>query len=307
MSAFWKKNLIWGFGLALSGLIVNAVLSYQAVADLPDGRTAGTAATARTTLVLTNGLNIALLLLVAAIIGRAIRRRERDAAALHASEARFRLLADSDLLGILQAEMTGRVREANDAFLRIVGYTREELHQGLVHRDRLTAPEHRADDEALVRQLRAGQATRVLEKELIRKDGTRVAVLLGAAPLEQGPDQYVAFVLDLSERKKAEAEVRRLNAELERRVHERTLQLEETNGNWSRSPTPSRTTCGRRCGTSAASPTCSASGSATVSTRRAGATPRSSPTRPATPASWWTTCCRSRAWAAPPCGTSGST
>jgi PAS domain S-box-containing protein len=215
---FWKKNVTAWFGLALAGLIVNAVLSYQYLEE----------PAARWTFAVSSGLNIVLLLLVAAIITRSLRRRERDAAALRASEARFRHLAETNLIGVFQADLDGRLREANDAFLRIIGCTREDLHMGKLFRHTLTPPELQQGDETMVRNLRTRGEAGVREKEYLRPDGSRVPVLIGAARLDS-TEQYVAFVLDLTERKRAEEEVRRLNEDLERRVRERTVQLEETN------------------------------------------------------------------------------
>src|SRR5262249_5296997 len=100
---------------------------------------------------------------------------------------------------------------------------------GLVRWDVLTAPEYAHRDRRAIDQLRASGVADPFEKEYVRKDGRRVPVLLGVALLEEGGHRTVAYVLDLTDRRRAEDEVRRLNGSLERRVRERTAQLEEAN------------------------------------------------------------------------------
>lgn len=128
--------------------------------------------------------------------------------ALRESEARLSRLLDAHLIGIgvLLADFTGRVRDANDAFLETTGYTREDLESGGINFVELTPPELRHLDEEAMRQMRAVGAHAPYEKEYIRKDGTRVPVLVATAYLG-GPEEIGAgFILDLSERKRAEHE-----------------------------------------------------------------------------------------------------
>jgi PAS domain S-box-containing protein len=163
------------------------------------------------------------------LVTRDITERRQAEMALRASESRFRRLADANLIGVIQADLDGVVREANDAFLRTVGYTREDLEAGRVRWDEMTVAEYREQDERVVQYLRNGGVAPAFEKEYQRKDGERIPVLIGAAALEGSSQECVAFVLDLTERKRAEEEVRRLNETLERRVAERTRQLTESN------------------------------------------------------------------------------
>src|SRR5947209_641918 len=110
---WWQRNLAWWFGLAFAGLALNAVLSYQHLAGLDADR--HQLARAQWTLALSNGLNLVLLALVAALVHRSVLRRERDARALRRSEARFQRLAHSNLIGIITADAQGLIGEANDA------------------------------------------------------------------------------------------------------------------------------------------------------------------------------------------------
>ncbi len=139
--------------------------------------------------------------------------RAQSEAALKHSEARFRRLFETNLLGILFWELGGGVRDANDEFLRMVGHDRADLEAGAIDWVRLTPPEHRAQDERAVESLRNTGKHAPLEKEYLRKDGSRVWVLVGSAII--AGDSGVGFVLDISQQKQAEAALRALNDRLE--------------------------------------------------------------------------------------------
>jgi two-component system cell cycle sensor histidine kinase/response regulator CckA len=124
------------------------------------------------------------------------------------SRAWIERLVESKILGIT-VEQDGTIVEANDAFLGTLGYTRDDLVGGRLRSRDLTPPEYAdLDARALDDMLRHGGYA-PLEKELLRKDGSRVAVLVGAAALGRAPLTSVAFVLDLTERKALEARGRR--------------------------------------------------------------------------------------------------
>ncbi len=108
---------------------------------------------------------------------------------------------DSSLIGIAYAREDGIV-QANDEFLRIVGYTRDDLAGGIDWRA-ITPPEYAALDDRALAQLKQIGRCDPFEKEFIRKDGTRVAVEIGAVIV--GAGEWACFVLDVSGRKKAEA------------------------------------------------------------------------------------------------------
>ncbi len=120
-------------------------------------------------------------------------------------EAKIRRLVDSDIIGIVIWDMDGRLIDANDAFLRMVQCDREDLQAGLRWFD-MTPPEWQevhARYEA--EELKATGKMQAREKEFFRKDGSRVPVLIGAACFEGQSRQGVAYILDLTERKRAEA------------------------------------------------------------------------------------------------------
>jgi PAS domain S-box-containing protein len=128
-------------------------------------------------------------------------------------ETRIRRLVDANIVGIFVADIEGRIFEANDAFLRILGYDRNDLASGRVRRTELTPPEWRERDERALAELRSTGSFQPIEKEYFRKDGSRVPVLVGVALFERGGEEGVAFVLDLTERKRAEQALRELESE----------------------------------------------------------------------------------------------
>ncbi|MBD0325097.1 MAG: PAS domain S-box protein [Pyrinomonadaceae bacterium] len=144
-----------------------------------------------------------------------ITQRKRAEATLRESEARFRRVVESNLIGVSFSTLSGAITYANDAYLNLLGYTREELQQGKIRWDELTPPEYRHLDERSIEEILTRGVCTPFEKEHIRKDGTRVPVLVGSAILEEGGENCVAFILDLTERKRAEEIRSRLAAIVE--------------------------------------------------------------------------------------------
>ena len=120
-----------------------------------------------------------------------------------ARDKKIRRLVDSNIIGIIIWEVEGRILEANDEFLRMVGYDREDLIAGHLHRTTMTPPEWRDRDARTVAELKRIGTAQPFEKEYVRKDGSRVPVLIGGAMFGEGTSQGVGFVLDLTERKRA--------------------------------------------------------------------------------------------------------
>ena len=123
-------------------------------------------------------------------------------------EAKIRRLVDANIIGIFIWNFDGRILEANDAFLRLVGYEREDLLSGRISWTDLTPLQWRDRNAQTVQELTMTGIAPPYEKEYFRKDGSRVPVLIGAASLDESENQGVAFVLDLTERKQAEEALR---------------------------------------------------------------------------------------------------
>lgn len=137
-------------------------------------------------------------------VARDVTAAKRAQAQLVASESRFRRLVESNAQGVLFWYASGRISEANDAFLKMIGYRRADLAAGRLNWSALTPPEYADLDVRALEELAQTGACTSFEKEYLRQDGTRVPVLIGAATFEDRPDEGVAFVVDLTERKKLE-------------------------------------------------------------------------------------------------------
>ena len=133
-------------------------------------------------------------------------------------EAKIRRLVDSNIIGIFITGLEGRVLEANDAFLHLVGHDRDDLVSGRIRWTDLTPSEWRERDRRALAELSSNTIAQPYEKEFFRKDGSRVPVLIGGALFEEGGNEGVAFVLDLTDRKRAEQEVREREAKIRRLV-----------------------------------------------------------------------------------------
>jgi PAS domain S-box-containing protein len=143
-----------------------------------------------------------------------VTERKRAEEALRESEAKIRRLVDSNIIGIFVWDFDGRILEANDEFLRMVSYDREDLVSGGIRWADLTPPDWRERNNARIEQQKSSGRFEPFEKEFTRKDGSRVPILIGGATFEEGGSQGVAFVLDLTERKCAEEALREREAQL---------------------------------------------------------------------------------------------
>ncbi len=123
-------------------------------------------------------------------------------------EARLRRLVESNAQSVFFWKTNGQVTGSNDAFLRLVGYTREDLEAGKINWMALTPPEYAENDRRAFKEVADFGSCTTYEKEYIRKDGSRAPILVGAAVFEDDPTEGVCFVVDLSERKKLEQQFR---------------------------------------------------------------------------------------------------
>jgi PAS domain S-box-containing protein len=167
-----------------------------------------------------------------------VTERKRAEEALREREAKIRRLVDANIIGIFIWDFDGRIVEANDAFLRLVGYDHADIVSGRMRWAELTPPEWRVTHEARLAELKVTGSLWPYEKEYFRKDGSRVPVLTGGATFEKDGNQGVAFVIDLTERKRAEEALR--DSEEALRRNEAWLTQAQTlshTGTWVLNPT----------------------------------------------------------------------
>jgi len=129
-------------------------------------------------------------------------------------DARIRRLVEANVIGIVLFAVDGRILDANDAFLALVGYDRDDLGVGRLRWTDMTPADWRVGDQQRLAELEATGRSAPVEKEYFRKDGSRVPVLVGSALFEGQRHEGVAFVLDLTERKRAEEALRQAQAAL---------------------------------------------------------------------------------------------
>jgi PAS domain S-box-containing protein len=129
-------------------------------------------------------------------------------------EAKIRRLVDANIIGIATWNIEGALLGSNEAFLRIVQYEYEEVAAGRVRWwDMIPVDWRERAQQALAEAIRTG-TVQPFECEFFRKDGSRVPVLTGSTMFQEGGSDGVAFVLDLTQRKRAEDSLRRAQAEL---------------------------------------------------------------------------------------------
>ncbi|MBD1936994.1 PAS domain S-box protein [Microcoleus sp. FACHB-68] len=147
-------------------------------------------------------------IVAAVVIFQDVSERKLVEQALRESESRLRSLFDANLIGIIIGNFQGNILEVNDAWLATLGYTREEVLLGEVNFLEITPPEFRHLDQQAMAQMKQVGRHAPFEKEYIRKDGSRVPVLIGTAYLGGPNDLGVGFLIDLTERKRLESELR---------------------------------------------------------------------------------------------------
>ncbi|MFZ6657289.1 ATP-binding protein [Undibacterium sp. TJN19] len=135
---------------------------------------------------------------------QASKEKSRMVEALLVSESRLRRLVNSSLIGIMQGQMEADLTEANDVLLQLAGMQRQEFAEsGMNWLLATTLESHAAHRNALLEVRSYGQA-KPYEGELIRNDGAHIPVMVGLAQLEGSLEEWVGFVLDLTEQRKAD-------------------------------------------------------------------------------------------------------
>ena len=142
-------------------------------------------------------------------IARDISGREQAQEALRESEERFRRLFESNLVGLAFWDSKHLITQANDAYLSIIGYTRQEFAPGMIGWRDLTPPEYQGLDDLALREAATHSISRLYEKEYVRRDGKRIPIAIGVADLKNSRREGLAFVLDISERKRLQEQLLR--------------------------------------------------------------------------------------------------
>lgn len=138
------------------------------------------------------------------MIGTAMNVDERKVteAALEASQLRYKTLFNSTILGIFIIDLGGRIYEANDKWLAIMGYSKKDLAKGKLRWDTMTPPEYRTTEKEKIQDLKSSGEATPWEKEYFRKDKSRIPVLVGMVRIPKTPDLCVGIVSDITERQR---------------------------------------------------------------------------------------------------------
>ena len=164
------------------------------------------------------------------LIGVDVDITERKAAesARDAERARLTRLLAAAQVGITRVNSRGEILDVNDAFLRLTGYSFEELRT--LGWAGITPPGYEARDRESNAALARTGIVNAYEKEYMRKDGSRITVMINGARSDPNVDEHTVFVVDITAQKYAQLQLKRLNETLEQRIAERTAELREANG-----------------------------------------------------------------------------
>jgi len=143
-------------------------------------------------------------------------KRTRQEEELRESESKFKSLYDSNIIGVIFWDTAGNIIQANGEFLRIVGYTEDDVLSGRARWRDMTPPEYAYLDEKAIKEMTETGISAPFEKEYIRKDGSRVPIRLNAALLKGERDIGICFIQDIAARKRDEEALKQKTTDLER-------------------------------------------------------------------------------------------
>ncbi|MBK5277554.1 MAG: PAS domain S-box protein, partial [Bacteroidia bacterium] len=136
---------------------------------------------------------------------RDVTERKKAENAVRQSEYRTRKIFESNMIGFTIWDANGDIIDGNEYFLKMVGYTRQEVADNKVRWSDMTPPEYAEADRNSRRELVESGVSQLYEKEFLHKDGRRIPILIGVALLEEGNvEKGISYIIDLTERKKAE-------------------------------------------------------------------------------------------------------
>jgi len=144
------------------------------------------------------------------VVSHDISALKKTQEAIARNEMRLKRLIDSNMIGIIFWDTEGNIREANDAFLEMLGYTQEDLHAGAVKWAELNPNEYDEADQRTLENLRqTGMIAEASEREFIHRNGSRIPVLIRGTFLDASQREGVSFVLDITRQKQAQAELQK--------------------------------------------------------------------------------------------------
>lgn len=147
-------------------------------------------------------------------------------AKLNHSEIWQRRIFESEMIGILSWQRSGAISHANDFFLKLIGYTREELNAGKINWREITPPGYEEIDEQAYQEILLKGYCTPFEKAYVRRDGTHVPVMIGASSLVNDRQQGVCFVIDTTPRMKAQEALRETAERLEAIVRSAPISID---------------------------------------------------------------------------------
>jgi PAS domain S-box-containing protein len=139
--------------------------------------------------------------------------------------ARIRKISEANIIGIAFWKADGRFIEANEAFLDLIGYTRQDLEANKINWQKITHPDYLELEIANVEKVLRHEQIVPYEKQYIRKDGTLVDALIGYTLFDDCDDEGISFILGIQEQKKAQNFLKNAQMELTKQVEERTADL----------------------------------------------------------------------------------
>ncbi len=131
-----------------------------------------------------------------------IESEKKYIAEIKSNAERFNRWKNSNFIGIIQSSDSGCINDANDTLLAMLGYSRQDLLEGNLDRAKLTPPEFQHLDENAMKEAADKGFWTPFEKEFIHKDGYRVPIIIGGSLFKETPDEYIVFVIDITERKR---------------------------------------------------------------------------------------------------------
>ncbi len=154
--------------------------------------------------------------------------RVRSEKILKESEARSRAFVESNVVAVCFTHLeSATIFEANDAFLNMLGYTKQDLKEGKINWLKYTPPEHQVNDHVAIEKAKSMKVSPPYEKEIMRTDGKRISVIKARAIINK--DEIMSVFVDITQRKSAEQKLKTFSAELEAKVKERTAELQNSN------------------------------------------------------------------------------